>query len=119
VVPTVQLGFTYTLLVDEGVRKDVPDPGLIELLIGGAPITAIGVPAAQGSWSTYTATYIGTATDVGKSIGISLISDGVQGDWDNVRLDAVGPNAIPEPASLALLGITLIAFAMTRRRNKA
>ena len=117
---TVQLGFTYTLQVDEGVRNDLPDPGLIELLIGlNAPIFATGSPAAPGTWSTYSATYAATPADVGKSIGISLLSSGPQGDWDNVRLNAIGPNAVPEPASLALLALGLAAFAVSRRRTKA
>ena len=114
---TVQLGFIYQLLVDQGLRRDIPDPGVIELLIGGTPIVASGVAAAPGGWSTYTATYIGTAADVGKSISILLISAGPQGDWDNVRLDA-GPvsTAIPEPATIALVGIALAGLGMQRRR---
>jgi hypothetical protein len=121
VLATVDVGFIYTLLVEQGVRNDFPDPGLVELLIGGVPIFATGVPAAPGSggWSTYTATYVGTVADFGKSIGISLVSASAQGDWDNVRLDAVGPSATPEPLSLALLGIGLAALGMTRRRNQA
>jgi len=43
------------------------------------------------------------AADVGKTIGIDLRSNGVQGDWDNVRLnDSTG---VPEPASLSLIWV--------------
>ena len=115
--PTVALGVLYTLNVDQGVRKDLPDPGLVELMIGSnAPILATGVPAAPGSgnWSTYTATYIGLPGDVGKSIAIALVSPAAQGDWDNVRLDA----AVPEPATIGLVGIGLVAFVGVARRRR-
>src|SRR5438105_1857893 len=62
VAPTVQLGDVYTLLVDVGVRKDFPDPGTVQLVIGGTTfVTAIGILPAPGSgaWATFTATYTG------------------------------------------------------------
>ena len=120
VADAVQLGFTYTLSVDQGVRNDgVPDSGMVALEIGGgATIPALGAPAAPGNWSTYTAIYIGAAADVGQSITIVLGSTGA-GDWDNVRLDAVVPQVVPEPGSLALLGIAFATLGLTRRRNKA
>jgi len=107
---TVQLGVTYTLRVDVGGRKDSPTLGLgVEYLVIGGPsgtlVQAIGVlpPPLSGNWATFTAIYTGLAADVGKTIGIDLRSNGVQGDWDNVRLnDSTG---VPEPASLSLIWV--------------
>src|SRR5688500_13722098 len=84
---TVALGVIYTLTVDVGFRNDVIDPGSVDLLIGSTRIAATGVPAQKsGNWSTYTATYTGLVTDLGKQVGIRLSSPGVQGNWDNVLL---------------------------------
>ena len=113
----VGLGVLYTLMVEQGLRNDdVPDPGLVELIIGdNAPIFAVGLSPSRGEWSTFTATYTGVAADVGKSITIALVSRGPQGDWDNVRLDAAG--TIPEPGSISLIGVALVAIARVARRS--
>ncbi|HTS55028.1 MAG TPA: PEP-CTERM sorting domain-containing protein [Burkholderiales bacterium] len=119
---TVEAGVVYTLQVDQGFRKDLADPGVVELVIGNnAPIKATsGVPPTQGSgdWLTYTATYTGLGADVGKSITIDLFSDGAQGDWDNVRLDAAAVSSVSEPGTIPLIGMALIAlFAVARRKR--
>jgi hypothetical protein len=121
VVPVVQLGVTYTLMVDVGVRKDAPDPGTEALVINGTSHFAVGVLATGGNWSTFTATYTGLAADVGKPITIMLAANSAQGDWDNVRLaDSTGA-AVPEPASGALMGVALLACAglLLRKRRVA
>jgi PEP-CTERM motif len=109
VAPLVQLGVIYTLQVDVGVRKDVGNPGTEALVINGNTYFATGVPATPGGWSTFTATYTGTAADVGKAITIQLSSTGAQGDWDNVRLS--DSTNVPEPASGLLMGLALLACA--------
>ena len=120
VAATVALGVTYTLSVDQGVRHDNSDPGIIELLIGGnAPIIAAGIPASPGDWSTYTATYTGLAGDIGKSISIELFSSDVQGDWDNVRLSNDATTGVPEPTTLTLFGAGFAGIGAMRRRKKA
>jgi hypothetical protein len=114
---TVELGVLYTLTVDQGARNDVGDPGIVELLIGhNAPILAATKdPLVPGGWQEFTATYTGLAGDVGKSITIALLSGGAQGDWDNVHLEAFG--TIPEPGSISLIGVALVALAGVARRS--
>lgn len=109
---TVQLGVTYSLLVEVGRRTDLLGVGSIHLVIGGSTlILGTGSTPAVGGWSTYTATYTGLAGDVGKSIGIAL-NAGTQGDYDNVRLN----NNIPEPATWTLIGAGVLALAARKRR---
>ncbi len=117
-VGAVEVGVLYTLIVDQGLRKDdIPDPGIVELLIGNnAPILATTEdPLVKGGWQTFTATYTGLAGDVGKPITIALVSGGAQADWDNVRLNAAG--TIPEPSSILLIGVAVVALAGVARRS--
>jgi len=117
VAPVVQLGITYTLQVDVGVRKDLGgDPGTEALVINGNKYLATGVLPAPGGWSTFTATYTGLSADVGQPITIQLASDSSQGDWDNVQLN---DSTAPEPASTALMGLAALALAGISRRMRA
>lgn len=120
--PTVEVGVVYKLQVELGFRKDSPDPGFVELVIGdNAPIIATSdVPAVQfsGDWLTYTAIYKGVEEDFGKSITIELFTDAPQGDWDNVRLDATSAAAVPEPGTIPLIGAALVALVGVVRRKR-
>ena len=110
-----QAGVTYMLQVDMGFRKDVPNPGSVALDINGNIVFATGVPLqGSGDWVTYTAFYTASALDAGQSISIILDSQGVQGDWDNVRL------SVPEPSTLALIGVALLSlFGLGIMRRRA
>ena len=117
VVPTVQAGVTYTLMVDLGVRKCFVDPGSIALVVNGNVYSGAGILPSSGNWSTFTATYTGLLADVGQAITIQLASPGIQGEFDNVRLsDNAGP--VPEPATSALIGLGVVAIGLFSRRKK-
>jgi hypothetical protein len=111
---TAQAGLTYTLQVALGLRNDLPEPGIIDLMMGTQTIQATGIFPTAGNWSTYTATYTATSGDAGKAIEILLNSGSAQGDFDNVVLSAV-----PEVSTwcMLLIGFAGIGFAAYRRKN--
>jgi hypothetical protein len=109
-------GQLYTLLVDIGQRKDLAGAfiGTEQLVIGSTVINGTGAAPTAGNWSTFTAMYITTAADIGQTISIQLSSAGVEGDFDNVRLDSsVAP--VPEPMTVGLLGFGLLAAGLAKR----
>lgn len=117
VVPTVQVGELYTLTVAIGNRKDaVYSLGTADLLINSHQYFATGVPAVQGAWTTWTATYVGSVADAGQNITIQLNAAAQQGDYDNVQL------SVPEPDAMTLLGVmggALLAVTSIIKRKKA
>jgi hypothetical protein len=126
VAPVVQLGVTYTLQVDVGLRAVCCTLGTVDLMIGGTSILATGITPTAGNFSTFTATYTGLAGDVGKTIGIQLSATHNQGDFDNVRLNDStirlndSTTSAPEPgtAFLGVLGLAAMLPVVRMRLHR-
>ena len=94
---------------------------------GGPPVSIIAsagnatqqctvlTPSTASTWTECSMTFTALAADT------DLTFTGSQGfqyiGLDNVSVEAIGTTAVPEPASIALLGPGLVALA-TRRRRK-
>lgn len=106
-------GHLYTLSVEVGDRLDTPFPGYsIGLWAGDSPITpnSYNFPTpANGAFATATWTYL--ALSSGGQLEIRLLSNGVQTNFDNVSLTNQNHAAVPEPATLLLLGSGLLGTA--------
>jgi hypothetical protein len=115
---TVQSGVVYTLMVDLGMRNDLPFGASMDLLVNGNVYSGIGITPTAGNWSTYTATYTGLAADAGDAITIELVSSTSQGDFDNVQLSN-SLTATPEPALTGALGLSMLGLMGFFRRKRA
>jgi hypothetical protein len=115
---SLQAGQLYTLEVEVGARGDgTPFPGYaVQLLAGGVVLAEeSSLAPAPGTFETSVVTYLAPADDpmLGSLLEVRLVSNGIQTNFDNVRLDA-----IPEPGTLALLGLGLGLLAGGRRLRR-
>ena len=121
----LSVGHLYTLTVDVGNRYQNYTAGRpfpeysIELLAGGVVLSpdTLTLPIPDyGYFETATLTYFASSDDslLGQPLGIRLISNGIQVNWDNVRL---GNTAVPEPATFLLLGSGLLGLAGFGRKK--
>ncbi len=116
---TLTANMTYTLSVEVGNSYYYDWAGYkIQLLAGGTLLAEddSSVTIATDTFETSTVTYVYDATDsgsLGELLEIRLISDPGTGevDFDDVQLDA-----IPEPATMGLLGMG--ALYLIRRKRK-
>ena len=119
-------GSTYSLTVAFGVRLDdlagkprIPTNVTMQLY-AGTTATIVATQAidfssiTQGTFKDFTLSYSADSSSNGNAIGILFTSTGNQLDIDNVRL-----NNVPEPGTLILLGSALAGIGMARRRKQA
>ncbi len=122
---TYESGYLYNLTVAVGLRNFVAGPGqyipataTMELFAGTTAniIASLPIPVssiARGTFQDFTLSVAGGAWN-GQAIGILFTSGGEQLDIDNVRL-----NSVPEPGTLILLGGALAGIGVVRRRKQA
>jgi hypothetical protein len=110
---------TYTLQVEVGDRRDSTFPGYsVSLTAGGHVLATESALTPNDGFLTSVISFTTQATNpyLGQLLGITLHSNGIQTNFDNVRLDV---STVPEPASTAMMlaGLAWLGMAARRRRG--
>ncbi len=89
------------------------------------PVSTTNPIPAQGSWNTWVFEYFIPTGDaiIGTTLGfiIDIATNGIHQNiaFDNLRIDyQTATSAVPEPSSLALLGLGLLGFGVASLRKK-
>lgn len=121
---TIEANTLYTLTVDVGDGLSTNFPSIAEIRLGAGsqwdqnvlPVFTSSTPTPLNGWETWEMTYRSNqfSQHIGESIRIELVTNAVQGLFDNVRLDA---SPIPE-SSTVFYAFLIIGFVVAYRIRK-
>jgi PEP-CTERM motif len=97
-------------LISFALQPDGGTPSHFSVSFGGVPLFDVVNPPASPS---VVHDLLATATGPNSTLSFAF-----RDDPGFLKLDAISVNAVPEPGSLALLGVGLAAFGISRRRRK-
>ena len=117
---TLTVNNAYTLRVDVGDRADIAFPGYaVQLFAGSTLLAQESSLVPNNGFLTSTVFFVALPgnPNLGQQLQIRLVSNGIQVNFDNVRLDAIDIT-VPLPASAAIWGVGALGLALAARRRK-
>ena len=110
--------FYYTTVGFSGTVNVYDNLNATGTLLGSINLAALGAgpgdpTGAFSNWAIGSLGFAGTARSIDFGGTVNQVG------YDNVTFGSTDPNAIPEPASVALVGVALAGLSLLRRRHKA